>query len=361
MASTVVGAKFRITSPPGAERDVVAKDAPALVDLYDEVQGNGADLLFYTPTHPAWGEVRPYWSYVGDDKVQIQAFVRPKTEAAVQAVVRYLVKHEIPLGVRAGGLSLTGQSRAEEGGVVIDMRAMDGVAILEEPAAGERSDDGAYKVAAVGGGITTSTVSHSLAEAGLTTPTAWSGAVGYPGWILGGGYSYQSSRLGLGVDNLVGARVVLASGEVVDTADDKTGELLFALRGAGNGNLGVVTELRVKAHPAAEVLAGVIAFPLAELKSVMSKFRERAAAEGGVPNSFTGESMSFCPPGGGIPLFGFHFVWALQKDKADLEECQKWREIIRSLGNLVMDTVTEGELRAMLPVTKASFNRKNRC
>jgi hypothetical protein len=39
----------------------------------------------------------------------------------------------------------------------------------------------------------------------------------------------------------MGARVMLASGEVVDKDDKGHTERLWALRGAGNGNVGIVT------------------------------------------------------------------------------------------------------------------------
>ena len=53
---------------------------------------------------------------------------------------------------------------------------------------------------------------------------------------------------GLGIDQIVGARVVNYKGECVEAGE----ELLEALKGGG-GNFGVVVELTIKVYPLQEV------------------------------------------------------------------------------------------------------------
>ena len=53
---------------------------------------------------------------------------------------------------------------------------------------------------------------------------------------------------GLGIDQIVGARVVDYKGECVEAG----GELLEALEGEG-GNVGVVVELTIRVYPTQEV------------------------------------------------------------------------------------------------------------
>jgi hypothetical protein len=140
----------------------------------------------------------------------------------------------------------------------------------------------------------------------------------------------------------VGARVVLASGEVVDTDDEGHTELLWALRGAGNGNVGIVTQLRVKTYPYPGFLAGILAFPLAEAKEVLRQFHELVAATPtGLHDAMVGESMIFFPPAA-IPLFAFQFVWAADKD-GSFDDGQTWLDKMRSLGTLALDFVVERE------------------
>lgn len=73
-------------------------------------------------------------------------------------------------------------------------------------------------------------------------------SVGYVGWATLGGYGPFSSSHGLGADQIVGAKVVDAKGELVE-ADE---ELLKGIRGGG-GIFGIIVELTIKVYPLKEV------------------------------------------------------------------------------------------------------------
>ncbi|HEY0638028.1 MAG TPA: BBE domain-containing protein, partial [Pseudonocardiaceae bacterium] len=82
--------------------------------------------------------------------------------------------------------------------------------------------------------------------AGRLVPCGWYPTVGVVGAALGGGFGPFGRRFGLACDHVVAADVVLASGEAVRAAPD----LLWALRGAGGGQLAVVTALTLRTRPA---------------------------------------------------------------------------------------------------------------
>lgn len=342
MKSIPIGAEFRITSPNGASRDMVASDAPTLTDLYNHpASNNGQDLIFYTPSMPNYAEITEYWNHF-PNQPKLLAMLRPRTEAAVQAAVGYLVEHGIPLGVRGRGHAPCGQGRADDGGVVIDMRAMDSVSLAADDFTAD--DDGnPYRAAIVGGGITVGNIGRSLHTQGLVTPTAWASTVGYTGWALGGGSGFLSAKYGMGVDNILGARLVTWDGKVVDTdIDDGGSELLWALRGAGNGNLGVITELRVKAHPVSGFLAGVIGFSLADTKEVNQKLCEVIkSTPGDLPDALVGDQMVLYALDT-EPIFIFHFAWTIDGDEGR-RQGEKWLQTVRSLGDVKLDTVEDGE------------------
>jgi FAD/FMN-containing dehydrogenase len=104
------------------------------------------------------------------------------------------------------------------------------------------------------------------------------------GLTLGGGYGPLSGTCSLVADNLLSAEIVLADGRCVTTGSDAEPELFCALRGGG-GNFGVVTSLRVRLHPARDMLAGSIIYPWNEAGAVPRRyaaFAPTAAGELGV-------------------------------------------------------------------------------
>ncbi|KAB2575878.1 FAD-linked oxidoreductase apf9 [Lasiodiplodia theobromae] len=73
------------------------------------------------------------------------------------------------------------------------------------------------------------------------------------GWTQGGGHSGVGRYFGMGADQVLSARVVLASGEIVTASPCSHPDLFTALRGGGPGTYGVVTEMTFKAFPTQNV------------------------------------------------------------------------------------------------------------
>jgi len=69
------------------------------------------------------------------------------------------------------------------------------------------------------------------------------------GWLMGGGLSFSSREYGIGVDQVVNFRLVLANGTAVDANACTNQDLFWALRGGGGGTFGVVTHVQYKLHP----------------------------------------------------------------------------------------------------------------
>ncbi|KAJ4340395.1 hypothetical protein N0V95_007508 [Ascochyta clinopodiicola] len=77
------------------------------------------------------------------------------------------------------------------------------------------------------------------------TVTGLSECVSVAGPLLGGGHSLLQNQYGYALDNLVSARVVIASGELIEVSNEKNANLFWALRGAGH-NFGIMTSLVLK-------------------------------------------------------------------------------------------------------------------
>ena len=85
------------------------------------------------------------------------------------------------------------------------------------------------------------------------------------GWAQGGGHSPASRDFGLGADQILEARVVLANGAIVTANACENADLFFAIRGGGGGTYGIVISTTVKAHPPISVAAQTFSMaPLTE-------------------------------------------------------------------------------------------------
>jgi len=127
---------------------------------------------------------------------------------------------------------------------------------------------------AVGGGATWGDVDRATAEHGCVVPSGIISTTGVGGLTLGGGLGHLTRSLGLTIDNLVGADVVLADGSQIHADASEHADLFWGLRGGG-GNFGVVTSFQFRTHPlGATVMAGPTFWPIEQLPEVMRFYRE---------------------------------------------------------------------------------------
>ncbi|MEU7972724.1 BBE domain-containing protein [Micromonospora sp. NPDC049089] len=161
-------------------------------------------------------------------------------------------------------------------------------------------------------------------------PTGVVGAVGMAGLTLAGGYGPLCGRFGLALDNLLGAEVVLADGRRVTADSRHDAELYWALRGGG-GNLGIVTELRFRAHRLPGVLAGMIMFALSEAPAVLRGYGALVAE---APDELT-VMAGFLPGPAGEPVI---FVCPFYSG-SDLDAGAPWMDRLRALGTPLVDQI----------------------
>ena len=142
------------------------------------------------------------------------------------AFARHSGTHVVP---RGGGHCFAG--RSSTAGLVLDLSRLDAVTVRP---------DGCARI---GAGARLAQVYDGLHRSRRAMPAGCGPTVGIAGLTLGGGLGLLGRRHGLTCDALLSARVVLATGRVVDCDLDREPELFWALRGAGGGQLGVVTSL----------------------------------------------------------------------------------------------------------------------
>lgn len=190
------------------------------------------------PGDDQWDAARSFHSGVGEPTV----IVRASTVDDVRLAVRYAASERLDVMVRGGGHSAWG---AVPGGVTLDLDALDDIRV-----------DGT--LVHVGGGATWGAVAAALSEHGLGVSSGDTASVGVGGLTLGGGIGWMVRAWGLAADQLVGAQLVTAHGEVLEVSEESHPDLLWALRGGG-GNFGVVTRFDIRAHPLTSVVFATLA------------------------------------------------------------------------------------------------------
>jgi FAD binding domain/Berberine and berberine like len=186
---------------------------------------------------------------------------RPATANGVAQVVRFASDNDVLLAVRGGGHNGAGLGTCD-GGVVLDLSLLRDVRV--DPAAG---------IVRAAGGATWGEVDRATHAYGRATPSGIISTTGVGGLTLGGGLGHLTRRFGLAIDNLVGADVVLASGEPVRASADSHPDLFWAIRGGG-GNFGVVTSFDFRLHEVDTVVAGPTFWPMEASAEVLSAYRD---------------------------------------------------------------------------------------
>jgi FAD/FMN-containing dehydrogenase len=121
------------------------------------------------------------------------------------------------------------------------------------------------------------TLDATTLEQGLVTTAGVVSHTGIGGYTLGGGYGRLNRKYGLTIDNLVGATIVTADGQIRTISADNEPDLFWAIRGGG-GNFGVVTEFVYQLHPfERNVLSGAIVWPVAQARDVLEHYAEAAS------------------------------------------------------------------------------------
>lgn len=213
-----------------------------------------ADLpagILHLPGSPAYDSARHGWGVVTTPV----AVLRPRSTAEVALAVKAAAASAVPLWVKSGG-----HSHHLGSGLLLDLAELTEVEVLP--------DD----LVRLGTGSTWRAVMQQLAPHGLAITSGDTGCVGVGGIVTAGGIGWLVRTVGLTVDLVRRATVVLADGSIVTVDEEHRPDLLRALRGAG-GNVGVVCEVEVQAHRVGRFAAGRITFDAGALRPALAAWR----------------------------------------------------------------------------------------
>jgi hypothetical protein len=180
----------------------------------------------------------------------------------VQRCVEVARNARMPIAARSGGHSYAGYSTPDNG-LVVDLRPMATIQVNGD-------------TALVGGGARLMEVYSALAGAGRALPAGSCPTVGIGGLTLGGGIGVTARKFGLTCDKLVAAQIVTADGKQ-QTVDG--GDLLWALKGGGGGNFGIVTSFTFATEPAPDITVFALKYPAGATADTIGAWQEWVARQ----------------------------------------------------------------------------------
>ncbi|POS73295.1 hypothetical protein DHEL01_v208314 [Diaporthe helianthi] len=184
------------------------------------------------PDTPEFINATDRWSGYADPT--FIAGITPATEDDVAKAVKLATDNKIGFLAQGGRHGIAFSFRSLKNGWSIDLSHLKSVVVDKRAA-----------TVTVGGGVRFGDIYDPLDKAGFMIQTGSGSCPGMLGAGLGAGVGRYQGMFGLVIDALVSARVVTATGKVVEASATKNPDLFWALRGAG-ANFGIVTSATFK-------------------------------------------------------------------------------------------------------------------
>ncbi|MDT3776547.1 FAD-binding oxidoreductase [Nitrospira sp. MA-1] len=186
-----------------------------------------------------------------------QVVVQVANEQDVIEAVRFARAQNLKVAVRGGGHSWVGFSLCD-GSLLIDLGRLNQVSI-----------DPMSRTAVVQPAVTGRELNRQLSAHGLAFPVGHCPSVPMSGFLLNGGLGWNSNIWGPACFSVEAAHVVTADGTLVVVNQEQHADLLWAIRGAGPGFFGVLTQFVLKLYPVPRAITtSTYFYPLSHMEEV---------------------------------------------------------------------------------------------
>lgn len=221
---------------------VTKKDAPKKVkkkpeviveEIEEEVKSN--NVVYLTQEDSEFETLATYFNKFTQKSPAIIALV--SNAEGISEAILHAKELDLPVSVKSGGHSFE-QFSSNNDGMVINLSLLNTIEWKEN------------NEVEIGPACLLKEMYDELLPKQRILPAGSCGTVGVGGLTLGGGYGFFARKYGLTCDNMIGATFVDGNGDIHELSGNH--ELLWALRGGGNGNFGVVSSFRFKTHPIPE-------------------------------------------------------------------------------------------------------------
>lgn len=279
------------------------------------------------PDDPDYDQARSIWNGAHDRRPAL--IVRCAGVSDVIRTLNLARSERLPLAVRGGGHSIAGFSTLDDG-IVLDLSLMTGIEI--------RPGDRTVTAQA---GSTWKDLDAETQQFGFAVTGGLVSSTGIAGFTTGGGIGWLMRKHGLACDNLIGAYVVTADGQLVHTSASENPDLFWGLRGGG-GNFGVVTSFEYQLHDLGPTVhSGLVFYPAEEATQVLAGYH--AACESAPDELTTLVNLTTAPPVPflpeavhGTPIIGVGGCWS-----GDPAAGATATEPFRSLGTVIADVFAD--------------------
>jgi FAD/FMN-containing dehydrogenase len=279
-------------------------DSALVADLTAQVSGSVLGLQ-----HARYDSTRAVHNGLIDRRPAL--IVRCRTACDVAAALAFAGRAGLEVSIRGGGHNVAGRA-VTDGGVMIDLAEMKGIAIHPEQA-----------TATAEGGVIWGELNDAAAEHGLAVTGGTVSGTGIGGYTLGGGLGWLMAKYGLAADNLLAVELVTAEGDVLHVDVESHADLFWALRGGG-GNFGVATSFTYRLHPVRTITGGLIAHPIDAAPDLLRFYRDAVADAPDDLTVFAG--LVHAPDGSGAKLAALVVFHTGNADEAerDLAPFKAW-------------------------------------
>ena len=213
----------------------------SLISVYEPGFGAAADAMIWNGRKP---------------ERRARLIVHAACVEDVQEAVRYAAAQKLTVSPRGGGHHFTGISTQAD--MVVDLGALDTLKI-----------DTARRIVTAGPAVTNARLAAALDRHGLAFPVGHCGSVPISGYLLGGGFGWNSGAWGIACFSVEEAEIVTPDGELRRASATENADLFWAVRGAGPGFFGIVTAYKLKAQQAPRAIMSTIRiYPLEAAQAV---------------------------------------------------------------------------------------------
>lgn len=160
----------------------------------------------------------------------------PEQDEQVVMIVRFAKEHNMSIATKSGGHSFTA-SFLRDGGIFVDLVKMNKFTFDVDSRVAQAQP------AAYGSDLNT-----ALAESGLMFPGGHCPTVGLGGFLLQGGFGWNSRKWGVACESVLAIDVVTADGRLVHADANDNSDFYWAARGSGCGYFGLITKFYLQLY-----------------------------------------------------------------------------------------------------------------